>query len=879
MRDSADNASDDGPSYDLDLVFGSDGEVRPIAAQDLFVNREAELHAFRAAYEAVHHPPIKKPVVDVRGPRENVIVYYGMGGMGKSRLARRCASTMQGSQGAIAAHMDMRDGSFLDPETFVLALRGAVARGGVSARAFDLGLAAYWATKHPGEDMPEFIRQSRGLRSVAGSAELHEQLAETIDSLLGIVTVAGATLRLGRKLVSALGTHVETKKLLASCPRLPEMLASEDPDHLRLYLPYLLAWDLDRKGRKPAQLTVFLDNFEDAQEVSRSRGDIEDAVCRAAYLMPNALFVITGRNHLSWGETASAGRLFFSGPSRWPQLAMTSGLASRQYLLGSLSGSDARKFLEKRLGSTPLSDETLGELTRAAEGWPLFLDIIATRIEQLRASAQQLEPGEFAGGFVEVVVRVMRDMDEDARDLLRVASLLPAVDGVALLAALPHVRPSTVRRFLGSPLLGREGEGRRINTALRESILRVDAHLDDGWDVSQWTQVATRLLDHLAARVDDDSHAGLSSTWFTALSLSARFALDPPWLPVLAELLFARGAWEVLRGGRYVAGIEHSFIGPVAVAAEAAAKRATGDTPGSMSALRDVAQQGIGALSQASRDYFNWQMAASAERMGDWQSAAEACDRIAIAPLRDRAIVRRGRLAWIADDLGTAENAASQVLQQLSDEATSRPEQVVAVEVTANNLLGWVLFTRGLMTAAREQFEVALRTADRSEDDFYISSELSHAALTACLDESPGADSIVDKALTAAEKVGAARQRAQARVALILLEGRTVHPEESVRRLGELISELETAGDALEVRLPLLAMTVLSARRDRLDLAEDAVHRMTAFAERHAAHYALRIAAAWSAGLPIGTARSVRWGEPTSTVETRWRALGIGRRS
>src|SRR5437899_2112862 len=67
------------------------GITQNLLAQDVFTNRVSEMEAFQAAIDASSPDesavrPLAE-VVDPALPRRNVLVYYGLGGIGKTRLS------------------------------------------------------------------------------------------------------------------------------------------------------------------------------------------------------------------------------------------------------------------------------------------------------------------------------------------------------------------------------------------------------------------------------------------------------------------------------------------------------------------------------------------------------------------------------------------------------------------------------------------------------------------------------------------------------------------------------------------------------------------------------------------------------------------------
>jgi hypothetical protein len=126
--------------------------------------------------------------------------------------------------------------------------------------------------------------------------------------------------------------------------------------------------ELDRlfDGRRRSAIEVadiFVDRRQHAMEETERRpreaGGIEDRLARLVYLLPNALFVATGRHRLDWGDRHHPA-IHYSGPNYWPTLAAApprprsgdlrvEGYSSTQHQLSGLSQADADTYLRLRL--------------------------------------------------------------------------------------------------------------------------------------------------------------------------------------------------------------------------------------------------------------------------------------------------------------------------------------------------------------------------------------------------------------------------------------------------------------------------------------------------------------------------------------------------
>ncbi|MFC9035363.1 hypothetical protein [Streptomyces arboris] len=201
------------------------------------------------------------------------------------------------------------------------------------------------------------------------------------------------------------------------------------------FAAHLLAWDLAQL-RAPERITpvVLLDSFEEVG--SRTVRDFERLLQRIVYLMPNAFFVVTGRDRLQWADEGLQGQLDWTGRAAWPGLAAhvpgartRGGPAVRQILVGDLSPDDCDDHLARRLrapGGQPLMEPDLRRaITDRSHGLPLYLDLAVMRFLEIRRSGQVPQPDDF-GDFPALISRTLSDLTTDERHVLRSVSLLDA---------------------------------------------------------------------------------------------------------------------------------------------------------------------------------------------------------------------------------------------------------------------------------------------------------------------------------------------------------------------------------------------------------------------------------------------------------------------
>ncbi|MGR6998882.1 hypothetical protein ACU686_13270 [Yinghuangia aomiensis] len=453
-----------------------------LEAEAAFVNRQLQWRVV-ANLLAEHLRRVAEAGFDVgdfEAPRDNIVVFHGVGGIGKTTLSRAIEATLAGEQrpeqwGAPAwpgdrrilpVRIDLARSASADFERVVLAIRLALAELDTPLPAFDIALRRYWEHNHPGEPLEEYLR--RGGMGKFGQAlpkQMESAAAEVAQALVPLPGV-GAAVGAAGSLVRALRERRQAVRALADCTRLADLLDAEPDLDALSYYPHLLAWEIERLPEKKRVLPVILlDTYEDVGD--RTRRDFERLLQRVVWLIPNAVFVVTGRSRLDWADPALAGQLDYAGPACWPGLtdpgiSPVRGSAyagtGRQVLVGDFSPEDCDGYLARRLttGGRPLIGDGLRAVIAArSHGLPLYLDLAVMRFLEIRRTGREPGADDFDADFPALIARTLSDLTADERHVLRAVSLLDAFDldlaarGAASGGAA--VRPREPRRDLALP--------------------------------------------------------------------------------------------------------------------------------------------------------------------------------------------------------------------------------------------------------------------------------------------------------------------------------------------------------------------------------------------------------------------------------------------
>ncbi len=560
-------------------MFGSND--RSLQAAEAFTNRQLQWQTVAAALgEHLQHVSARSfDPEDLEASRNHVLVFHGVGGIGKTILSRMLEAALAdagqrpsqwGEPGwpadrLLPVRIDLARSAGTDFEQIVLTIRAALTRIGRPLPAFDLALRRYWDANHPGEPLDEYLRRG-SLSSRFGQAlpqQMQSALSDVAQALMLPGTIGSVVGQVTGTLVGALRERRQTVRALAGCARLADLLEAEpDLDALSFY-PHLLAWELARlpEGKQVVPV-VLLDTFEDIGD--RTRRDLERLIQRAVWLMPNAFWVITGRSRLQWADPALQGQLDYTGPAAWPGLihtavpaARTSARAgtARQVLIGDFSPEDCDDYLARRLtrdGQPLISEPARQVITARSHGLPLYLDLSVTRFLELSRSGRTPQPGDFDHDFPALVARTLTDLTPDERHVLRSVSLLDAFDVPLATKAAGLAHEGAALRLTERPFVREDPFGLwpfHLHGLIRSAVRNADDTTDDRWSERDWQQAAQRAFTTLGEQhhhSPNPSRLLLIACLRQGLRLARDHRLDLGWLIPAAWTYVSDSVWEPL---------------------------------------------------------------------------------------------------------------------------------------------------------------------------------------------------------------------------------------------------------------------------------------------------------------------------------------------
>lgn len=501
-------------AYDPDEI--DEGEDA-VGLADLFTDRVPESKAFAAAL-AAHRWRLD----DAEAPSpqgRNVLVFHGLGGLGKSELSRRLQAWVNGNLPADAdwgqapstrvdatARIDLHGTQgHIDGARHLAELR--VQLGGLKERwpIFDVAFAAYWASTHKSAELP--VVGTDGQASfVDPTLEVLRDLAEDLESP---ATIAGLGVRVVKWLVGGITARF-AQKLAVTAPRgyddlflrLTTEPTPDDPKpELLGRLAGLLRWELDHSSAPPPLVVTFIDTFERLDLDHRREG--ESLLNRVAWAMPSVLFVVTGRNRVTWWELDGPS-LHRRGPVDWPLLVHGATEEPRQHALEYLSEGDRRLLLRRIRDELDLSmtDEVLEAIAEQSGGLPEYIRLAKEAALTRKNNGVEITADAVTGSLEDLVLRLFEDVpSEQEQAAIRAAALFPQCTP-SLVAASAGVSEGTARRALSRPLfdlVDADEELYTMHDRVRAAIRDAQPRTHAGWTDSDWRSAGTRALVHLRA--------------------------------------------------------------------------------------------------------------------------------------------------------------------------------------------------------------------------------------------------------------------------------------------------------------------------------------------------------------------------------------------
>lgn len=321
-----------------------------------------------------------------------VLVYYGIGGIGKSKLLNELKQNNYEKVHEVFISLDAFE--FNSPTDILLSIRNQLK---VPTILFDYALLKYW--------------------SLVGNSAIDIKKRLTENSLIWEILDYGSGLSGGIipvGLISKSFNKLRDKYLVTFTKYKEEIEVIEKADTLQLFqmLPYFLGLSIqDAYEKKDIKHVFYFDAYEtmlsklEDKAISQSPEEwIQEFIGSSEV----GLFVIGSREFIKWGD---------QNPD-WNRVL-------EQHILGGLSDEDAEYFLN----SVPITEKEIkNEIIKTSHGIPLYLDLCVSIYESKRSSEDDIFPEDFNIAENEVVDRFLRHLESNERELIRLLSVVSIFD-------------------------------------------------------------------------------------------------------------------------------------------------------------------------------------------------------------------------------------------------------------------------------------------------------------------------------------------------------------------------------------------------------------------------------------------------------------------
>jgi len=417
----------------------SERAERP-SALEVFTDREELIAAFER--NLAH----KKP------EEHRVLVFYGDGGIGKTTLLQKLEQLhRQRCPQALMGRLDLAGADTTPPDLLLYRLRRLFPT--IPFPSFSLALAEYGRRFHPeqvyGNDRKELLQ---------GAGPYADALAGGLEVLANLSGVGAA--------VNAMKAAATAQRQLSDCVQRraePWLQRTQSLSEEEMLAQLPLQWARDFRQAISSHLDegwddaitysgppplIALDTYETLWHSGmgrsgRRREPRERWLVDLVSELPEVLWVIAGRDRLSWDEGYDQG---------WSE-------ACEQHLVGQLSEEDARSFLAKRGIKEPAIAE---KILRQAAGVPFYLELETQLYD--KTPADERTPEVFGGSRQEQIDRLLTHLDASERATLKLLAAFGIWDRELFSQAVTHF--STCYPATGAVEMGRFwsiepiGEGR-----------------------------------------------------------------------------------------------------------------------------------------------------------------------------------------------------------------------------------------------------------------------------------------------------------------------------------------------------------------------------------------------------------------------------------
>lgn len=498
-----------------------------------------------------------KAMNSLTGNQYKTLVFYGVGGIGKTRLLKELlAMTNSISEGAIKTAIDFREVKHREPaEALIWFRQQLVKEYGIRFTTFDLAYSVYWSRMRPQQSI-------KSERKTIPFLEEGNFVGELITQLENIPVVQWIPKTI--KLIDGLAQY---KEILQWWTRSGKDILTDlkdmHPKDIEEMLVVYWASDLIEWLKQTGRIAVFyFDTYEALWESERTIGSVSDRDewIREFILQFEdvpVLNVICGREKITWDKL----------DPEWGKIV-------EQHLMGELSPADCMSFLN----SCGITDQSIQQkIIQGSEGLPYYLDLMVDTY-QLVSRKKTPTIDDFSKTPDQVLQRFLKYLDRSEKETLKVLSITRFWSEnlfCELIEEFQTFYPTTAYNELcGFSFISESEQGgywsmhKLMREGLCDQVLSASPAL--------FNRVHGFLFQYYTKRLNKEHHdTGLSQAFAEGL-YHGKYILEEAdliqWISNYSSLLINEGEWSVIlhelsclleeeAAGQKIGGLLHHKLG------------------------------------------------------------------------------------------------------------------------------------------------------------------------------------------------------------------------------------------------------------------------------------------------------------------------------
>lgn len=340
----------------------------PLKANRYFTNRENHFISFNNAIKSL------------KDKKYSVLSFYGVGGIGKSRLKEELIKTVEDTSIVISSSLNFQQEEYRNVSTALYLLYKDLKSKKIQFPTFEIAHAIHWQKVHPGQSI-----------SKSGVPYIEEgSLVFDIISITQDIPIVGLIPKIGSMLYKAkIGFD---KWWTKNGERELKSIQQLEPHQIEEYLPYYFALDLkDYIETHSKSIIFFVDTYENLWKTEEDRGKSPFSkdrwVRKLIQYLPQTLWVILGRERLRWDEV--------NEDINWKEFL-------DQHLLGELSPNDANKFLEH---CSIKEQDIRNKIIQTSKGLPFYLELQVDTYNRIIENGNTPSTDKFGKNYDKVLER------------------------------------------------------------------------------------------------------------------------------------------------------------------------------------------------------------------------------------------------------------------------------------------------------------------------------------------------------------------------------------------------------------------------------------------------------------------------------------------